>query len=60
MAIDIAIVEDDLSARKIFGSWIDREDGFRLVSQQGDAESALETLPEVRPAVVLMDIHLPR
>jgi len=33
--------------------------GFRCVSQHSSAEEALESLPAVRPQVVLMDINLP-
>ena len=33
--------------------------GFRLAGDWGDAESALEALPEKKPDVVLMDINLP-
>jgi len=57
--ITVAIVEDDPSARKIFASWVDRTEGFRCIAQYGDAESALEALPEQRPNVVLSDINLP-
>ena len=59
MTITVAIVEDDPSARKIFASWVDRAEGFRCIAQYGDAESALEALPEQRPNVVLSDINLP-
>jgi DNA-binding NarL/FixJ family response regulator len=57
--ISVAIVEDDSSARKIFVSWINRAEGFRCVGEYGDAESALEALPSLRPNVVLTDINLP-
>lgn len=59
MTISVAIVEDDASARKIFASWINRAEGFRCISEHGDAESALRDLPEQRPDVVLSDINLP-
>jgi DNA-binding NarL/FixJ family response regulator len=59
MAISIAIVEDDMSARKILASWIERAEGFRFASEHGDAESAIEALPRQQPHVVLMDINLP-
>jgi len=38
---------------------INRAEGFRCVSQYGDAESALEGLLKDKPEVVLMDINLP-
>src|SRR5262245_42421901 len=59
MAIAVSIVEDDAQARKIFAGWISRAPGFRLAGEWGDAESALELLPEKHPQVVLMDINLP-
>ena len=34
--------------------------GFRCLSTHGSAEEALRELPAVEPAVVLMDINLPR
>jgi DNA-binding NarL/FixJ family response regulator len=59
MAVAVAIVEDDAQARKILAQWISRAAGFRLAGEWGDAESALDLLPEKKPNVVLMDINLP-
>ena len=59
MAIAVSIVEDDAQARKILAGWISRASGFRLAGEWGDAESALDLLPEKQPNVVLMDINLP-
>jgi DNA-binding NarL/FixJ family response regulator len=59
MAIAVAIVEDDSQARKILAGWINRASGFRLAGEWGDAESALDLLPQKAPNVVLMDINLP-
>ncbi len=59
MAISVAIVEDDLEARKVISRWISRSPGFRLAGDWGEAESALVLLPERKPDVVLMDINLP-
>lgn len=59
MSIAVAIVEDDAGARKILAGWITRASGFRLVGEWGKAESALPSLPEKKPDVVLMDINLP-
>jgi DNA-binding NarL/FixJ family response regulator len=57
--IAVSIVEDDTQARKILAGWISRAHGFRLAGEWGDAESALESLVEKKPNVVLMDINLP-
>jgi DNA-binding NarL/FixJ family response regulator len=59
MAIAVAIVEDDAQARKILAGWINRAPGFRLAGEWGEAETALEALPDKKPTVVLMDINLP-
>jgi len=59
MAIAVSIIEDDAQARKILAAWITRASGFRLSCEYGDAESALDLLPDKKPNVVLMDINLP-
>jgi len=59
VSIAVSIIEDDAPAREILANWIRRADGFRLASEHGSAESALESLPPQKPAVVLMDINLP-
>jgi DNA-binding NarL/FixJ family response regulator len=59
MSVSVSIVEDDAPAREILADWIGRASGFRCASDHGDAESALATLPKLKPHVVLMDINLP-
>jgi DNA-binding NarL/FixJ family response regulator len=59
MPITVSIVEDNDQLRATLGRVISRTDGFRCLSQYGDAESALEGLPKDGPEVVLMDINLP-
>jgi len=59
MSITVSIIEDDVPAREILAEWIRRAEGFQVVSEHGDAESALEILPREKPAVVLVDINLP-
>jgi len=59
MSITVAIIEDDEGARQILAGTIGRSAGFRCASQFGDAESALAALPDDKPDVVLVDIHLP-
>lgn len=59
VTIAVAIVEDDEQARRIFASWIKRSADFRLAGEWGDAESALSSLAEKQPDVILMDINLP-
>jgi DNA-binding NarL/FixJ family response regulator len=59
VSISVSIIEDDAPAREILAGWIRRADGFRCVSDHGDAESALAALPLLKPGVVLADINLP-
>jgi DNA-binding NarL/FixJ family response regulator len=59
MPTTISIVEDNNQLRDTLVRLIDREEGFRCVSNYADAETALAGLPKDRPDVVLMDINLP-
>ncbi len=59
MPTTISIVEDNDQLRATLVRLIDREEGFRCVSNYADAETALASLPKDRPDVVLMDINLP-
>lgn len=59
MLISVSIVEDDVPLRTIYAKWLSQAKGFRLVSQYGDGQAALEALPLEKPDVVLMDINLP-
>jgi DNA-binding NarL/FixJ family response regulator len=59
MPIAVSIVEDNEQLRGTLARVLNRAEGFRCLSQYGDAESALAALPKDRPDVVLMDINLP-
>ncbi len=59
MATTVSIVEDNEQLRGTLARLIDREEGFKCLSQFGTAEAALETLPKEPANVVLMDINLP-
>ncbi len=58
MSISVSIVEDCSELRSIIAEWIAGADGFRLVSEYSNLESALADLPRRRPDVVLVDINL--
>ena len=58
MSIGVSIVEDDASVREFLGLLVKQAPGFRLVSDYGNAESAIARLPQDAPDVVLMDINL--
>ncbi|PWU20432.1 MAG: DNA-binding response regulator [Verrucomicrobia bacterium] len=55
----VAIVEDNSLMRKSFRQWIESAPGFRCVFDCATAEEAITEIPNHRPDVVLMDIHLP-
>ncbi len=59
MPITVSIVEDNDQLRGTLARVISRAEGFRCVSQYPSAEAALESIPQERPNVVLMDINLP-
>jgi DNA-binding NarL/FixJ family response regulator len=59
MPITVSIVEDNEQLRGTLARVLNRSEGFRCVSQYGDAETALVGLPKDGPEVVLMDINLP-
>lgn len=59
MPITVSIVEDNDQLRGTLARVISRAEGFRCLSQYGNAEAALEALPRDPPEVVLMDINLP-
>jgi DNA-binding NarL/FixJ family response regulator len=57
--IRVAIIEDDEEIRANLGDAISAHRDFRLVGSFKDAESALKSLPDATPRVVLTDINLP-
>ncbi len=60
MPIKVSIVEDNDRVRESLTSLIDGARGFRCVGAHRSAEAALKLIPDEKPDVVLMDIHLPR
>jgi DNA-binding NarL/FixJ family response regulator len=59
MKISVSIVEDDAEVRASLARLIDGSSVCRCVSRHDSAENALQEIPGVKPAVVLMDINLP-
>jgi DNA-binding NarL/FixJ family response regulator len=58
--ITVAIVEDDQGIRETLGRLLEGTPGFRCVGSFATAEEALQRLPLQKPAVVLVDINLPK
>ena len=56
--ITVSIVDDEKKLCQSIAAFVNGAPGFRCVSMYHSAEAALEHLPQDRPDVVLMDIHL--
>jgi DNA-binding NarL/FixJ family response regulator len=59
MPISVSIIEDDAGVREGLVAVMNAAPGFRCLSHFADAESALKTILNERPDVVLADINLP-
>ena len=59
MNINVCIVDDDEGLRENIRSYISGSPGFACLGSFHSAEEALETIPKLRPDVVLMDVNLP-
>jgi DNA-binding NarL/FixJ family response regulator len=57
--MQVSVIEDDSRLRSIVAGWLRETKDMRLLSDFGDAESALSALPAQSPDVVLVDINLP-
>lgn len=57
--ITVAVVEDDVSIREALVNWLRKADGFTLVGEFPDAESAVANFARLKPNVALVDINLP-
>jgi len=55
----VAVVEDNATFRQYLGELISNTEGLCCVCACASAEEALQRIPNLRPNVVLMDIHLP-
>ncbi len=58
-AITVAVVEDDVSIREALLHWLRKADGFALVGEFPDADSAIANLARLKPNVALVAINLP-
>ena len=57
--ISVAIVEDDKGTRRNLELLIGEAPGFRCLCACDSGEEAIRVIPQAKPEVVLMDIHLP-
>jgi DNA-binding NarL/FixJ family response regulator len=58
MAVTLMIVDDHRSFRNAARRVLENA-GFEIVGEAADGESALESIPGLRPDVVLLDVQLP-
>jgi|SRR6185369_16380178 len=59
MAIRISIVEDNRGMRESFALLLNQSPGMQCVSTYATAEAAVCDIPQQKPDVALVDIHLP-
>lgn len=59
MDIRVAIIEDQKDTRKMLSILINGSDGYECVASFENGEEALKRIPELKPNVALVDIHLP-
>jgi DNA-binding NarL/FixJ family response regulator len=57
--IRVAIVDDQAIVRAGLARILSPVDGFEVVAECADGRQAVEELPALRPAVVLMDVRMP-
>jgi DNA-binding NarL/FixJ family response regulator len=57
--IRVAIVDDQALVRAGLARILSPPDGFEVVAECADGREAVETLPVLRPDVVLMDVRMP-
>lgn len=53
------LIVDDHDGFRSFARTMLQADGFEVVGDAGDGESALDAVTRHHPAVVLLDVHLP-
>ncbi|MFJ6462989.1 response regulator [Streptomyces sp. NPDC091387] len=57
--IDVLVVDDDFMVASIHQAYVDRVDSFRVVGTANTGEQTIKAVGELRPDLVLLDLHLP-
>ena len=57
--IEVCLVDDQTLVRQGIRSLLELSDSIRVVAEAGDGMKAVETIPSVKPDVVLLDMRMP-
>ena len=57
--IRVCLVDDQTLVRQGVRSLLELSDDIRVVAEAGDGRQAIETIPQVKPDVVLLDMRMP-
>jgi len=57
--IEVCLVDDQTLVRQGIRSLLELSDSIRVVAEAGDGMQAVETIPRVKPDVVLVDMRMP-
>ena len=57
--IGVLVVDDDFRVARIHAAFVERTDGFAVVGTAHTGEAALALAEDLRPGLVLLDVHLP-
>jgi DNA-binding NarL/FixJ family response regulator len=57
--IEVCLVDDQTLVRQGIRSLLELSDSIRVIAEAGDGMQAVETIPRVKPDVVLLDMRMP-
>jgi DNA-binding NarL/FixJ family response regulator len=59
-AVSVLVADESTLFREVLALWCESVAGFKVVAQCGDGDSALQAAVKFRPALMLVDVNLPR
>lgn len=59
MSIKVAIIEDQTAVREMLSHMIRALEGYEVIAETGDGQSAAKVLLEAKPDFVILDVMLP-